>query len=510
MSSTMTRAPVAHDPPTAPVMSVPVAPSPARDGPHPVERTPPSTDRRMALAKAIVGVAQSAITDPTALAIVLDEGHEDGRPSGTTTAAATVIIRSPDALGRSLFPPTSDAFAEGFLRGDLDIEGDIVAAIEAAPFDLRRLRPEDLRRVARWGWELWRGTPKARPLERVAQISGRRHSRARDQAAIRFHYDVGDTFYRLWLDRRMTYTCAWFPEGTTTQGAAERLDAAQEMKLDLIAGKLGLTAEHRVLDIGSGWGSLVNHIGERYGCEAVGVTLSETQADEANVRAAAMGLGERVRSEVRDYRDLAPLGEFDRVASVGMFEHVGSANLPTYFRAAFDALRPGGLFLNHGLASSRGRGNRLRPDSRAAASRFLQRYVFPDGELVPIEEAVRLARAAGFEVLDVQSLRPHYALTLAAWVARLERKWTAAVEAAGEEVARTWRLYMSASRLGFEVGDLDVCQMLLAKPADGRPARLPLRPWWWSDRRVVAMPISNGAGPSRDAPERAGWDTALG
>ena len=161
-----------------------------------------------------------------------------------------------------------------------------------------------------------------------------------------------------------------------------------------------------------------------------------------------------------------------------MFEHVGRSNLPTYFRSAFDALRPGGLFLNHGLASRRSRGSRLRPDPRPTAGRFLQRYVFPDGELVPLEEAVALARAAGFEVVDVQSLRAHYALTLAAWVARLEAHWNEAVAATGEEVARTWRLYMSATRLAFERGDIDVCQLLLAKPLDGRPAWTALRPWW--------------------------------
>ena len=173
---------------------------------------------------------------------------------------------------------------------------------------------------------------------------------------------------------------------------------------------------------------------------------------------------------------MAGLGRFDAVASVGMFEHVGRANLPTYFRVAFDALEPGGLFLNHGIAGS---GPRRRPSGlRPRGNRFLQRYVFPDGELVAIEDAVGFARAAGFEVIDVQSLRPHYALTLAAWIERLEASWPTAVEAAGDEVARTWRLYMSAARLGFERGELDVCQLLLAKPAEGRPAAVPLRPWW--------------------------------
>jgi cyclopropane-fatty-acyl-phospholipid synthase len=219
------------------------------------------------------------------------------------------------------------------------------------------------------------------------------------------------------------------------------------------------------------------------------VTLGEGQVAEANATADAVGLVGRVRAEIRDYRDLAGLGEFDKIASVGMFEHVGRANLPIYFRAAFDALRPGGLFLNHGVASLRGRGSRLLPDRRPTAARFLQRYVFPDGELVPLEEAVAAARAVGFEVLDIQSLRPHYALTLAAWVARLEANWEAAVALTSEEVARTWRLYMAASRLGFEQGELDICQMLLAKPIAGRPAPLPLRPWWWRERGRVSIPV---------------------
>ncbi len=462
-------------------------------------------DRRAAVARALVETIQGAVVDPSAIAIVLDESAATTDPSVLTPRApiagmqpgdaqpmARVVIRGPDALGR-LLPPTPDGFADGFLRGDLEIEGDVAAALRTGPaLDLRRLRVADARRMLRWGWELWRATPRAASLERVSQVSGRRHSRARDMAAIRFHYDVGDAFFGVWLDRRLTYTSGYFPEGTTAGTAADRLDEAQEAKLELVCRKLQLASGLRLLDIGSGWGSLVSYAGEHHGCEAVGVTLSDGQVAAANARAAAAGLGERVRSEVRDYRDLAPLGTFDRVASIGMFEHVGRGNLATYFRSAFDALRPGGLFLNHGVASSRARGSRLLPDRRPAASRFLQRYVFPDGELVPVEEAIAQARAVGFEVIDVQSLRPHYALTLAAWVARLERGWPAAIEVAGAEVARTWRLYMAASRLGFEEGTLDVCQMLLAKPDGGRPARLPLRPWWWtsSRRRSTALPIA--------------------
>ncbi len=456
-----------------------------------------SNARRRAVARAIVGLMREAISDPSALEIVLDEGSgaglaadEPAPPEPAATPAgvpvmvgarprATAIVRGPDALGRLLLPPTPDAFAEGYLRGDLDIDGEVMAAVDAGQaLDLRRLGLVGGRRLARWGFELRRGTPAPAPLRRVARISGRRHSPARDMAAVRFHYDVGNSFYELWLDRRLTYSCAYFPTGATAATAPERLDDAQEAKLDLIAAKLRLTAGSRLLDIGSGWGSLIVFAGQRYEARAVGVTLSERQATEAGARAQAAGLGDRVRSLVLDYRDLGDLGEFDAVASVGMFEHVGRANLPTYFRAAYEALRPGGLFLNHGIASAGPDRQAAGPGLRLRSSRFVDRFVFPDGDLVPVEEAITVARLAGFEVLDVQSLRAHYALTLAAWIARLEARWREAVAAAGEEVARTWRLYLSAARLGFERGDLDVCQLLLARPHSGGPASLPLRPWW--------------------------------
>ena len=387
---------------------------------------------------------------------------------------ARIRIRDADAVSRLLLPPGPDVFAEGYLRGDLEIDGDVGAAIDAATtLDLRRLRPRDLRRLVRYGYELRRGTPEVPPLRRVAHVAGRRHSRARDLAAVRFHYDVGESFYSLWLDRRLTYSCAYFAEPLDP---AADLDAAQEAKLDLICRKLRLESGRRLLDIGCGWGSLILFAAERYGVEAVGVTLSERQAAEANRRAAKAGLTDRARAIVRDYRDLAPLGTFDAVASVGMFEHVGVANLRKYFDAAYRAVRPGGLFLNHGIATAE---QQAGPGKRRRNSRFVERYVFPDGELVPVERAVEVARnEAGFELIDVQLLRPHYALTLRAWVERLERHWDEAVEAAGEEVARTWRLYMSGARVGFEHGTLDVAQVLLARPGNGEPVERPLRPWW--------------------------------
>ena len=400
------------------------------------------------------------------------------RARRTRGARSRVVVNGPDAVAHLLLPPSGDAFAEAYLRGEVEIEGDVMATVVAAEsIDVRRLHPADLRRIVRWLPELRRDATPVPGLQRTSRMRGALHSRARDMAAIRFHYDVGEAFYSLWLDARLAYSCAYFPVRRDRADARPASSTRpRTAKLDLIARKLRLGPDTHLLDIGCGWGSLIGFAAERYGTPSVGVTLSQRQADEANARARTAGVGPLVEARVLDYRDMGDLGRFDAVASVGMFEHVGRANLQTYFRAAYDALEPGGLFLNHGIA---GAGTRHRPSGlRPRGNRFLQRYVFPDGELVAVEDAVAFARAAGFEVLDVQSLRPHYALTLAAWVARLEANWPAAVAAAGDEVARTWRLYMSAARLGFERGELDVCQLLLAKPADGRPAELPLRPWW--------------------------------
>lgn len=448
-------------------------------------------ERETALARSIMRTLSRALPPGSPLTVGLDDDAAP-EPDVKTEAAETarrrahVRVHGPGVLARML-PPTENAFADAYLRADIDIDGDIASAIGAArDIDLRRLSAVDARRAVRWSLELRRAHAGAQgtlvPLARsAARLTGPRHSRARDMQAIRFHYDVGEPFYRLWLDRRLTYSCAYFE---TDDDPARDLDTAQEAKLDLVCRKLDLRPGQRLLDIGCGWGSLLLHAAERYHVEAVGVTLSERQADEANRRAALMGLERRVRAEVRDYRDLAPLGTFDAVASIGMFEHVGAANLPRYFVAAHDALAPGGRFLNHGIASaSRGfaalsRLGGWRGGLRRAS--FTERHVFPDGELVPVELAVAMARAAaGFEVVDLQSLRPHYALTLRAWVERLEASWDDAVRAAGEEVARTWRLYMAGARVGFERGELDVSQLLLARPLDERrPAPRLLRPWW--------------------------------
>ena len=450
----------------------PVAsPAPVRE---PEKATAAATpDRRLALARHIVPILNRALPRNGGLTVELAEPGSGVPVMGSGAPRSRAIVRDPDALGRLLSPPVPDTFGEAYVRGDLEIEGDVRSAIQAADaIDLRRLGPTDARRAARWGFELAQASGRPTAAGRVAALTGKRHSPARDMAAIRSHYDVGNDFYALWLDHRMTYSCAYFASHD------QPLDAAQDAKLELICRKLDLRTGQRLLDIGCGWGSLINYAADRHGVDAVGVTLSEQQASLANARADAIGLGDRSRAEVLDYRAAATLGEFDAVASVGMFEHVGRANLAAYFAAAYGVVKPGGLFLSHGIASGRGRAafsERLRPGT----SHFVERHVFPDGELLPIEETIRVARAAGFEVLDVQSLQPHYALTLAAWVKALELNWTKAVARSNDEIARTWRLYMSAARLGFERGELDVFQVLFARPLDKqRPAPRALRPWW--------------------------------
>jgi cyclopropane-fatty-acyl-phospholipid synthase len=420
-------------------------------------RTAGKAERRVAMAREAIALVRHALPPGSPLDITLAQDALPDRP-----ALTRVVIAGPDALGRILWPPSADALGEVYLRGDIDIEGDIWTAVDGGrSFDARRLG-RALPRLARLALELRRGATPAPALRRRARLSGRRHSRARDLAAVRFHYDVGNDFYGLWLDRRLVYSCAYF------ESPDMALDAAQEAKLDLICRKLQLEPGVRLLDIGCGWGSLVMFAAERYAVEVEWASAEIRHRD----------LDGHARAAVQDYRDLAGLGQFDAVASVGMFEHVGRERLGEYFSAAYRALRPGGLFLNHGIASAATGGGRRPGWLRFGDGGFVGRYVFPDGELVTVEDAIGVARRAGFEVIDVQSLRPHYALTLKAWVERLEASAERARELAGDEVYRTWRLYMAAAQRGFEEGSLDVAQLLLARPGANRPAELPLRPWW--------------------------------
>lgn len=371
-------------------------------------------------------------------------------------------------------PPVELALGEAFIYGDLDIEGDIFAAFSLIDDIIARtFSPGDIAALARDLLTLPR--PGRRQLDgrRAAQLQGTLHSRERDRAAIQYHYDVGNDFYSLWLDRNMQYSCAYFPTG------AEDLDAAQERKMEHICRKLRLRPGERLLDIGCGWGGLAMYAARRHGVSVIGVTLSKNQMLYATQRIAEANLGGRVTVKLQDYRDLGA-EPFDKIVSVGMFEHVGRSHLPEYFAHTYRLLKPGGLFLNHGI-SRRSAGNRHASGWQRFVERrilgadsFVQRYIFPDGELVPVSEVNLIAEQAGFEVRDAENLREHYALTLRRWVNRLEARRAEAVKAADEVTYRTWRLYMSASAHGFESGCINVNQTLLAKMAHGGKSSVPL------------------------------------
>lgn len=365
----------------------------------------------------------------------------------------TLALKHPGALRAMFLPGTEIGVAEAYLYGDVDIEGDLERVFDAA--DVLMARVGDWRArltLARDLLRLPKGVTPRTTRRGRARLRGRRHSIERDRAAIRYHYDVSNDFYRLWLDERMVYSCAYFRSENAT------LDDAQAQKLDYVCRKLRLRPGQRLLDIGCGWGGLVMWAAERYGVDATGITLSQPQAELANRRIAAAGLADRCRVEVLDYRQVPGKECYDALVSVGMFEHVGEALLPEYFRRAWTLLRPGGPFLNHGIACRAG------ASTVGQHSSFNNVYVFPDGELVPINTTLRAAEGAGFEVRDVESLREHYARTLRHWARRLEASHDEALQFVDEVTYRVWRLFMAGSAHGFASGRLNVYQALLVRP----------------------------------------------
>ena len=407
---------------------------------------------------------------PSHYAVELWTGERLG-PAPGVSPHFTLRLAHASALRRMLWPPGELSLAEAFVRGDFDVEGDLTAA-----FALRERfspRPATVLEAVRLAAA---PAPRGSPA-RAVRLRGPLHGRERDALAVRHHYDLGNDFYALWLDRRMVYSCAYFPSTTAS------LEEAQEAKLELICRKLRLAPGERLLDVGCGWGGLVTWAAERHGVEAVGVTLSPPQAEWARARIGALGLAGRCRVEVMDYRDLGNEA-FDTVASVGMFEHVGARRLPEYFRQMHRLLRPGGVFLNHGIAALEPRSPMWRRLLWREGA-FLRRYIFPDTELPPFLATARAAAEAGFELRDVESLREHYALTLRAWLGGLERRREEAIGAVGEGTWRAWRLYLAGSAHDFERASIGVYQALYAKPRDGRSG-LPLgREDWY---RCPAVP----------------------
>jgi cyclopropane-fatty-acyl-phospholipid synthase len=367
----------------------------------------------------------------------------NGTAAGAARPQVTITVRNPLAL-TALARPSAGGLAARYVEQQIDVEGSIrdVVGLGAAlggAGNGASLPPG--RRLARWA----------------------RHTRLFDSKAVRSHYDVGDDFFGLWLDRRRVYSCAYYVRADDT------LETAQEQKLDHICRKLRLAPGERFLDIGCGWGALVAWAAERYGAQALGVTLSRNQHDYARARIRELGLEGHCEVRLLDYRDVPEERPFDKIASVGMFEHVGRDNLSAYFAKIARLLRPGGLLLNHGITHT-------VPGQRELGSgigEFIDQYVFPGGELTHVSVTLEALSAQGLESWDVESLRPHYARTLWQWVERLEANRAAAVAAVGERIYRIWRIYMAGSALGFERGWMSIYQVLAGRPLPGGALELP-------------------------------------
>ena len=388
----------------------------------------------------ILGSLSRKVSAP--LRLVLWDGREYKLSESPSVTLRLKDKRTAAVLAR----PSFLSLAEAYISGDADIEGDMRDAIRSAEA-LARVRFK----------ALFAGGDRSR------------HSRSEDRDAIRRHYDVSDEFYALWLDPRMVYSCAYF------RAASDSLEQAQLQKLDHICTKLRLAPGERFLDIGCGWGALAMRAAERYGVHATGITLSENQFRLANERIRAAGLQGRCRVLLEDYRDHGgAAAPYDKIASVGMFEHVGLDNLPVYFGAVARLLRERGLFLNHGITSSDTRNGRVG----MGAGDFIDRYVFPKGELPHLHRAVHDMSEANLEIHDVECLRPHYARTLEHWSRNFEDRFAQAVAASDERTARIWRLYLAGCAHAFEQRWVSIYQVLASKQAVSGQSDLPLTREW--------------------------------
>ena len=349
-----------------------------------------------------------------------------------------VSVRSPQAL-MSLANPSLGQIAKAYVEGDIDLRGDIRETIKA-------------------GEKLVSGVADTYHRKPFNPLKWWRHTRPADRRNIQHHYDVGNEFYGLWLDANRVYSCAYFRHEDDT------LDVAQEQKLEHICRKLDLKPGERLLDIGCGWGGLILWAARHHGVKAQGITLSDEQHAFATRRIAELGLQDRCEVKLMDYRDVPEDQPFDKVASVGMFEHVGKGNLPGYFAKIHRLLKPGGVVMNHGITT-----NSLEDaELGSGIGEFVDQYVFPGGELVHVSRVLSEMSRQGLEPWDSECLRPHYAKTLWEWVSRLEARQDDAKRIVGEKLYRIWRIYMAGSAHAFDRGWISIFQILGMKPlADG-------------------------------------------
>jgi cyclopropane-fatty-acyl-phospholipid synthase len=387
----------------------------------------------------------------------------DGSKAGPDTAETALRITSPRALARLATAPGSLGLARAYVTGELEVDGDMYALLDgiegvtlhalprAEQFRLaRKLAPIALRH-------------RVSPPELEYRPPGRLHSKKRDSKAIAHHYDVSNRFYGWVLGPSMAYTCAVYSTADAT------LEEAQSAKFELVSRKLGLKPGMRLLDVGCGWGAMVMHAAAEHGVRALGVTLSRNQAEWAQREIERRGLSDLAEVRHLDYRD-TPVAQFDAVSSIGLTEHLGRAALPGYFRFLASRLRPGGRLLNHCITQSR------TPTERRLDP-FIDRYVFPDGQLHALGHLITTMNDNGFEIRHEESLREHYALTLRDWGRNLDEHWEEAVAEVGEGRARVWRLYMAACRLGFDRDNIQLHQVLGEVVGDKGASGFPLRGW---------------------------------
>jgi cyclopropane-fatty-acyl-phospholipid synthase len=402
----------------------------------------------------------------------------DGSLAGTAGAPVRITVKSPVAVRYLAQAPGAIGLARAYVSGHLDVDGDMYTALarmsHAQRFQLSAA--EQMRLLGQLGGPrlLYPRIPPPPQEVRVNRrwLAGRRHSKDRDASAISHHYDVSNTFYEWVLGPSMTYTCACYPHPDAT------LEQAQDYKHDLVARKLGLQPGMRLLDVGCGWGGMVRHAAREYGVKALGVTLSAQQAAWGQRAIEAAGLADLAEVRHLDYRDVTETG-FDAVSSIGLTEHIGKAKLPAYFAFLYGKLKPGGRLLNHCIT---------RPSDSDPARRamgFINRYVFPDGELEGPGYLMSAMNDAGFEIRHEENLREHYAMTLAGWCANLDTHWPEAVAEVGEGTARVWRLYMAGSRLGFDQNMVALHQLLGVRLGADSRSGMPLRPDW--DRSPVPV-----------------------
>jgi cyclopropane-fatty-acyl-phospholipid synthase len=423
---------------------------------------------RVGAAERIALVIERLLGAPSPLRIRAWDGTEAG-PLGVPT----LIVRSRRAIRRLLWHPNEIGLARAWVAGEIDVDGDLEAALgslDTIGRDLagrRHLTPLERAEVYRAAVLLGAVGPAPMAPPEEADLGGDRHSKSRDKDAIRHHYDVGNEFYDLVLGPSMVYSCAYWAE---PDDAAYTLEDAQRDKLELICRKLGLRPGLRLLDVGCGWGALVIHAAREHGVRAVGITLSQEQAEYARKQVVAAGLTDEVEIRVQDWRDVddAP---FDAIASIGMAEHLGAEKWAEYAGRLRDLLVPGGRLLNHQIVR--------KPGAKRTGRTFIDSYVFPDGELLPLGDVITAIESADLEVRDVENLREHYARTLRQWVANLESSWDRAIELAGAGRARVWRLYMTGSALSFDAGRIGITQVLAVRRHDDGRSVMPMTRTLW-------------------------------